>query len=87
MFNFFDEIKDKIKGIKGDVFDNFHVVNLSGKIVYVEGHKGLLHLSKERIVFKVQGGVISVEGQNMSLSELSENTLLLVGEILKVERV
>lgn len=87
MFNFFDEIKNKVRSMKEEVFDNFDIVNLSGKVVYVEGHMGLVQLSKEKIVFKVKKGRISVEGRELKIPEISENTLYICGQIDRVERV
>lgn len=87
MFNFFDEIKNKVKTTKEDFFDNFNIVNLSGKIVYVEGHMGLVLLSKEKIIFKVKRGQVSVEGKDLKMPEISENTLLISGQVERVESV
>ena len=87
MFNVFDEIKSKVKMTKEEFFDNFNVVNLSGKVVYAEGHMGLVLLSKEKIVFKVKRGQVSVEGQNLKIPEISENTLLICGKIERVESI
>ena len=87
MFNFFDEIKNKVKTTKEDFFDNFNIVNLSGKIIYVEGHMGLVLLSKEKIIFKVKRGQVSVEGKDLKMPEISENTLLISGQVERVESV
>jgi len=87
MFNFFDEIKNKVKTTKEDFFDNFNIVNLSGKIIYVEGHTGLVLLSKEKIFFKVKRGQVSVEGKDLKMPEISENTLLISGQVERVESV
>lgn len=83
MFNFFDEIKKNFKSI--EPLNSYNLVNISGKILYVEGHKGLTTLSKEMIAFKVKNGHIVVEGKNLILNELTENTMKIVGEIVKVE--
>ena len=40
MFNFFGELKRDI-GVK---VDEFHIINISNKLLYVEGHKGLTAL-------------------------------------------
>ncbi len=80
MFNFFDEIKNNLV-----VVEKYNLVNISGQILYVEGHLGLTNLSKENISFRVKGGRIVVEGENMLLAELSENTMKIVGNIKKVE--
>lgn len=84
MFNFFDEIKSKAR-LKNDVLVDYNMVNISGKLLYVEGHKGITILSPNSVAFKVKGGRIVVEGENLMLLELSENTMLIQGKIDKVE--
>ncbi len=85
MFNFFDELKGNLKKIEQSVLNNYNIINLSGKILYVEGHQGLTILSDNVIVFKIKKGRIEVNGQNLILSELTQNTLKIEGDIKKVE--
>ena len=87
MFNFLNEIKDNVKNLKGLDLVGFNIINLSGHLLYVEGHLGLVTLSKELISFKVKKAVIIVEGQDMILSELSDNTIKICGIIKKVEQI
>ncbi len=87
MFNFFAEIKENLKNPKGLDFEGFNLINLSGHLLYVEGHLGLVTLSKELVSFKIKGGVVMVEGEDMILSELTENTIKICGKIKKVEQV
>lgn len=87
MFNFLSEIKENLKGSKNLDLSSFNIINISGKMLYVEGHLGLVTLSKEVISFKVKKGVVLVEGKDMVLSELSENTIKIVGTIKKVEQL
>ncbi len=84
MFNFFDEIKDKAQKCKDKIFD-FNLVNMSGGLLYVEGHTGLTILSTTTIAFKVKSGRVVVEGQSLSLTELTGNTMLIEGKIQKTE--
>lgn len=84
MFNFFDEIKNKVS-FKEDVLNDYNIVNISGKIVYIEGHKGLLILSEKNVVCKLKRGQIEVCGSGLYLAELSENTILIQGKIERVE--
>ena len=58
MFNFFFFFKENLKDKNKLEFDVFNLVNISGRILYAEGHKGLVTLSKELISFKVKTGVI-----------------------------
>lgn len=87
MFNFYNEIKDNLKNPKGLDLNGFNIINLSGHLLYVEGHLGLVTLSKQQISFKVRRGVIMVEGEDMILSELSDNTIKICGIIKKIEQI
>ncbi len=78
MFNFFGEIKKDLK------VDEFHIINISNRILYVEGHRGIKMLTKSLVVFKVKNGSVEVEGEGLNLSELTENTLKISGEIKRI---
>ena len=84
MFNFFDEIKNSLQ--KTDLA-GYNLVLISGKILYAEGHTGICQLSKEHISFKFKGGVITVEGKDLTLAELQDKTLKITGQIKKVEAI
>ncbi|MBQ8444389.1 MAG: hypothetical protein IJX25_03455 [Clostridia bacterium] len=86
MFNFFDEIKCKM-GIKEDSLYDYNIVNISGRLVYVEGHKGIVLLSEKKVIFKTKSEQISVEGSGLVLAELNENVLYIQGKIDKVEKL
>lgn len=85
MFNFFDEIKGNLKKIDRNILNSYNLINLSGKILYVEGHLGLTILTDSLIAFKVKKGRIEVSGSDLVLSELSQNTMKIEGNIKKVE--
>ena len=87
MFNFLIVIKDNLKNPNNLGLESFNIINISGHLLYVEGHLGLVTLSKELVSFKVKKGVILVEGQDMVLSELNENTIKICGIIKKVEQI
>lgn len=84
MFNFFDEIKHKTAHYK-DMLHDFNIVNISGRLLYVEGHAGLTVLTSDMIAFKINKGRVVVEGEDMILSELTSNTILIEGKIIKTE--
>lgn len=87
MFNFFNEVKENIKNSQTFDLNSFNIINVSGKLLYVEGHKGLITLSKELVSFRVEKSVVIVEGENMILIELSDTTIKIGGKINKVEQV
>lgn len=85
MFNFFNEIKDKGQLNNPEFLNSYNIVNMSGKLLYVEGHCGVTVISKDLIVFKIKKGRVVVEGNDFIVKELTENTLLVQGEIKKTE--
>ena len=78
-------MKSGVGALAPEFFDNYHIVNLSGGILYVEGHVGLVTLSDNLISFKVKGGIIVVEGKELTLKELSERTMKISGKVKRVE--
>ena len=87
MFNFFDEVKKTSRTAAGKIFEEYSVINISGKILYAEGVVSLLKLSKENVSFKTRSCAILVEGEDLVLDELSTNTIKIVGKIKKVEQI
>ena len=85
MFNFFNEIKNKAVNIDHNLLREYNIINLSSKILYVEGHLGVTIITKEMVAFKVKRGRVEVSGEDLFLNELTDNTLLLQGKISKME--
>ena len=85
MFNFFDELKSEFS-LKEDAFADFSIVDIAGRFVYLEGHKGLLSLAEERVCVKVKKGEVSFFGKDLSLAKLTSNSIAIKGKIEKVEK-
>ena len=83
MFNFFNEIKSGIKNL--DIKNGYNIVNVSGKLCYIEGHKGLKKLSRELIVLSLKHGQISIIGKQLVLREMYDDCIKISGEISAVE--
>jgi sporulation protein YqfC len=79
VFNFFSEIKKELK--LPDIDGGYNLVNINGKAVYIEGHKGLISISSETIQFKVKDKIIIVSGKDLKLKILSSVTSSIAGEI------
>lgn len=85
MFNFFDEIKKKAR--KNKALTDYNVILVSGRLLYIEGHNGLTIISPSLMTMKVKGAKLEVAGENMSITELTENTILIEGEINEVRKL
>lgn len=86
MFNFFLELKNKCNELKGKI-SPYQLVMVGDSVLYVEGKIVLMTLAKDSIVFKVEGGVIIVNGKNLTLKDISENTITITGKICSWEKV
>ena len=84
MFNFFNEIKSKFKGMK-DVILPYQSVMLGNFLLYIEGFSSLMTYTRQTIVFKVKGGVITVTGKDLLVKEMSPSTITITGTISQVE--
>ena len=85
MFNIFDEIKNKLGKCDSNFYTDFTVVNMSGRLLYIEGHRGLIVLRDDMVSVRIKDKKFVIEGKNMILKELTENTILLEGIVLKTE--
>lgn len=86
MFNFFNEIKSKFKGMK-DIILPYQSVMLGNFLLYIEGFSSLMTYTRQTIVFKVKGGVITVTGKDLLVKEMSPSTITITGTISQVEYI
>lgn len=86
MFNFFNEIKSKFKGMQ-DVVLPYQSVMLGNFLLYVEGFSSLITYTKETIVFKVKSGVLTIFGKDLQINEMSPSTITITGTISQVEYI
>lgn len=86
MFNFFNEIKSKFKGMQ-DVVLPYQSVMLGNFLLYVEGFSSLITYTKETIVFKVKSGVLTIFGKDLQIKEMSPSTITITGAISQVEYI
>lgn len=84
MFNFFNELALDYNLNIGEL-NQFNLVNISNKLIYVEGQKGIIKILSDCITFRVRKGVISVFGQNLTIKRITNTTLVISGEIKQIE--
>ncbi|MDD2445258.1 MAG: YabP/YqfC family sporulation protein [Clostridia bacterium] len=84
VFNYFSELVKELN-LSENIFKSYNLVNISGNLLYIEGHMGVVLISSEKIIFKVKNGTIEVKGKDLLLRTLSQNTMAIQGKIYKVE--
>lgn len=77
---FYDEIFSKLNIQNSDfIFPRITILGKCG--VIIEGHRGIMLFSDEEIKLRIKGGYISVTGELLSLSEVSESEAVVSGRI------
>lgn len=78
MFNFIEEFSgiDSVIGYK--------YMNIGGKKFYMQGFKSILSFSQDSVILKVPNGEIEIQGNNLNIEELGVDTILIAGNILRV---
>mgnify|MGYP001625090630 CR=1 FL=1 len=84
MFNFFNEIIADY-GLDSSLFNNFNIINMSNKLVYIEGHKGVVSISKQNISIRVKKGVLLINGNNLQIKRITSSTVTVIGNIKEIE--
>lgn len=84
MFNFFSELVADF-GLEIDKLNSFNIVNMSNKLVYIEGQKGVVKIGSVSMSIRVKGGVVVVFGQNLKLKKITGTTVCIVGKIEGIE--
>ena len=70
LFNYLGELKKDLK-LPDNIFNSYNLINISGHILYVEGHCGIITIKSEEIVFNVKKGKkISVKGNELKIKIL-----------------
>ena len=60
-----DELDNYITNELGVTLKEYRYINIGGKMVYIEGQKGIVTLRKDEISFKVHKKVCSIKGSDL----------------------
>ena len=78
MFDFFYDIFGEINK------KNFRYQVDGGKKIAIQGYKNILLITENKVVIKLFDGELEVCGKDLKIKELSENTIIILGEIVSV---
>lgn len=56
----------------------------NGKKIVIQGYKNILLVTENRVAIKLFDGEIEIIGNNLKIKELSQNTMIIIGEIVSV---
>lgn len=85
MDSFFDEMISKLY-LDKDVFMDFRVTICAFKGLYVEGHKGIMLFSHEKILININRKKnLEITGDSLVINEIGAAEIFIKGNIKKLE--
>lgn len=80
---FVDEVA-KVVGLPlNEIQSDYKLTNVGGKVVRVSGYQKIILYTKEKLVLKVKGDTLNVEGKNMVICEMEGKEIEIAGLIQK----
>lgn len=78
--------KEVIKKLKynADTLSNVYKITLAKDYATVEGHKGVLYFSDEKIVLRLKSGSVTLEGKSLCIAGSQKNEIVVKGKVLSV---
>ncbi|MBQ8505865.1 MAG: YabP/YqfC family sporulation protein [Clostridia bacterium] len=61
------------------------ITSIGNRTLLVENHRGIIEFSGERIVLATGCGSVSVEGENLLLTEVRRDALVIRGDVRHVQ--
>ena len=84
-YSFWEKTVDKLD-LPGQVVAGLPYVTLTGNHrLYIENHKGILEYGEEAININCGKMIIKIKGQKLELRAMSENELVITGNIASIE--
>lgn len=86
MFNFFTELKNMCCEIKNKITP-YQIVTMGDYLMYIEGELKLATLCEENVVIKVKDGMVVISGKNLTIKNMTQNTMTICGKISSWEKI
>lgn len=87
MIDFFSEAA-KLTGLPvSECLSGYRYIVFSGCACYVIRHKGIKKFSPGEILISLGKSVLSVSGENLKLKDATNDEIMIVGKIHKVEQL
>lgn len=79
-----NELDNYITQELGVTLKEYRYINIGGKMVYVEGQKGIQNLSKDEISFKLNKKTCTIKGNDLYIKYYDNSTAVVCGSIVSV---
>lgn len=74
-----DEIEKFMNGVETSI--NYRLVNLGGKMLYVEGIKSMVSFEQNEMKFQLNKQLLTITGNELKIKYLDKTTCTIVGQI------
>ena len=79
-----NELDNYITKELGITLKEYRYINIGGKMVYIEGQKGIVNFSKEEISFKLHKKTCTIKGADLCVKYYDNSTAVVCGSIINV---
>lgn len=84
MQGYLDELSKIIKMPIDEIYKEYKIIYIGGRIVEILNFIKILCYSNEQIALKVTNNVINIEGSKLNIKELSKKDIVVSGNINKI---
>ncbi len=82
--SFFKEVAATLGLDASSIANGYQIIDYNGNAVYCEGFKRVLSVGENEVALGLKGKRIVVSGEGLSIKELENNTVIIVGKIRSV---
>ena len=81
MENYINELYSICKLPLAEINNKFKIVQVGDSIVYISNYLKLIDYGNEKIVLKVKNNLLEICGENLMISQLNKNEIIISGRI------
>lgn len=85
--NLLEEIDGWVSKEYGITLNEYRLVNISGKALYIEGQTGINLMSEKEISFALKKKNLTIKGDNLTIKYFDKSTAVVVGHIVSTQIV
>ncbi len=79
-----DELDTYVSKELGVTLKEYRYTNIGGKMIYLEGQRGIATLTKDEVSFKLKTKTFTIKGTDLFIKYYDNNTALVYGSIVSV---
>ena len=82
MDNFLSEICSICKLPFNEVISDYKIIQISNRVIFIYNYIKLIDYSNSKIILKVKNDTLEISGENLFISQIDKNEILIKGNIL-----